>query len=244
MTARAYIGTVGWSLPRREQPRFPAGASHLARYAAVLSAVEVDSTFHRSHRASTYARWARSVPESFRFSMTVPKTITHEPRTGGTGERLDAFLREIAPLGPRVGCLLARLPPSLELTLRTARSFLAALREGFEGAIAVEPRHATWFGPEADRMLESQRIARVAADATKAANGGEPGGWKGLAYFRLRGSPRVEGPSHGEESLERLAERLRELQRAGIPCWCIFDNTPRAAGTANALALMQRLRAK
>ncbi|HET9580744.1 MAG TPA: DUF72 domain-containing protein [Usitatibacter sp.] len=238
----AFIGTAGWSLPRKEQSRFPEGPSHLARYARVFRAVEINSTFHRSHRAATYARWARSVPEPFRFSVKLPRTITHEQRLAGTRKLLEAFLAEIAPLGPRVGCLLVQLPPSLELTLRTARSFLAALREGFDGAIAVEPRHATWFTPEAGRMLESQRIARVAADPPRAANGGEPGGWAGIAYYRLHGSPHVYRSAYDDAFLGRLAERLRERQRGGSACWCIFDNTTLGAGTANALALMERLR--
>ncbi|HET9651742.1 MAG TPA: DUF72 domain-containing protein, partial [Usitatibacter sp.] len=133
------IGTAGWSLPRKEQSRFPEGPSHLARYARVLRAVEIDSTFRRSHRAATYARWARSVPESFRFSLKLPEAITHGQRLAGTRGLVDAFLAEIAPLGPRIGCLLVQLPPSLELTLGTARSFLGGLRESFEGAVAVEP---------------------------------------------------------------------------------------------------------
>jgi uncharacterized protein YecE (DUF72 family) len=124
--------------------------------------------------------------------------------------------------------------------LRTARSFLAALRESFDGAIAAEPRHASWFSAEADRMLESQRIARVAADPARTPDGGEPGGWRGMVYYRLHGSPRVYYSSYDDE---RLAERLRRQQRAGIASWCIFDNTTLGAGTANALSLVQRLNA-
>lgn len=241
MRAPVYVGTAGWSLPRREQSRFPEGLSHLERYGRVFPAAEIDSTFHRSHRASTYARWARCVPESFRFSVKLPEAITHEQRLAGTRKLVEEFVREIAPLGERVGCLLVQLPPSLELTLRIARSFLAALRESFEGGIAVEPRHASWFSAEAGRMLESQRIARVAADPPRATNGGEPGGWTGLAYYRLHGSPRVYYSAYDEAYVERLALRLREWQRSGIPSWCIFDNTTLGAATANALALLECL---
>jgi uncharacterized protein YecE (DUF72 family) len=50
------VGCAGWSLPRDDQPRFPPGASHLERYAAVFPAVEINSSFHRPHRPSTWAR--------------------------------------------------------------------------------------------------------------------------------------------------------------------------------------------
>lgn len=238
----ALVGTAGWSLPRDQQHRFPPGASHLARYAAVFGAVEIDSTFHRPHRASTFARWAASVPGPFRFSVKMPRTITHEVRLAGAMPLVDRFVEDLAPLGDRVACLLVQLPPSLELDRRTALAFFTALRRRFERGIAVEPRHASWFSPEADAMLAAHRVARVAADPPRAPHGGDPGGWPGLAYFRLHGSPRVYYSSYDDAFIERLAARVRALERRGTPCWCIFDNTTLGAGTANALALREMIR--
>jgi uncharacterized protein YecE (DUF72 family) len=235
------VGTAGWSLPGEAQGRFPAGASHLQRYAAVFPAVEINSTFHRSHREATYARWAQGVPRSFRFSVKLPRAITHEQGLRGARGLLDAFLAEAAPLGSRLGCLLAQLPPSLELDPRVARAFFARLRERFDGAIAVEPRHASWFTANVDRMLAGLRIARVVADPLRSPLGAEPGGWTGVAYFRLHGSPRVYYSSYGDDYLERLAARLRTLSREGVACWCIFDNTTLGAGTVNALSLRELL---
>jgi uncharacterized protein YecE (DUF72 family) len=236
-----WLGTAGWSLPRAEQHRFPEGSSHLARYAALLPAVEINSTFHRPHRASTYERWVTSVPAGFRFSVKLPRTITHDHRLVGTAALVDAFLGELAPLRERVGCLLVQLPPSLELDRAHARAFFTMLRKRWEEGIAVEPRHASWFTAAGDALLAGLELARVAADPPRAENGLEPGGWKGLAYFRLHGSPRVYYSSYEEPFLEGIAGRLIALRRARIPAWCIFDNTTLGAGTANALWLMQRL---
>jgi uncharacterized protein YecE (DUF72 family) len=112
--APAYIGTAGWSLPPAHQARFPGEGSHLERYARVFPAAEINSTFHRPHRASTFERWAASVPRGFRFSVKLPRAITHERKLAGTRELVDAFLDQLAPLRPRIGCLLVQLPPSLE----------------------------------------------------------------------------------------------------------------------------------
>ncbi len=237
-----YVGTAGWSLPRAEQPNFPAGGSHLERYARLLCATEINSTFHRPHRPATFARWAASVGSSFRFSVKLPRTITHDARLAGGVRPLDEFLAGLAPLRAKVGCLLVQLPPSLELAPRTANAFFAALRARFEAGIAVEPRHASWFTAAAARMLVRHRVARVAADPPRAPSGDEPGGWNGLAYWRLHGSPRIYYSSYGEPYLERLAARVTAVRREGVPCWCIFDNTTLGAGTGNALALLARLR--
>ena len=238
------IGTAGWSLPLREQPRFPGEGSHLERYARVFRAVEINSTFHRPHRAATFARWAASVPPGFRFSVKLPRTITHDAGLAGTRTLVREFLVQLEPLGRRVGCLLVQLPPKLDLRPRVASAFFDHLRAGFDRGIAFEPRHASWFTAAGDCVLQDFRIARVAADPSRAGNGFEPGGWEGLAYFRLHGSPRVYYSSYDDAFLNALAARLDELRRRGTPTWCIFDNTTLGAGTANALGLAERLAAR
>jgi hypothetical protein len=52
-----YVGCAGWNLPPHEKHRFPEAGSHLARYAACFSAVEINSSFIQAHRPETYARW-------------------------------------------------------------------------------------------------------------------------------------------------------------------------------------------
>jgi uncharacterized protein YecE (DUF72 family) len=239
--SRVHIGTAGWSIPREAQASFPTGESHLARYAQVLPAVEINSTFHRPHRASTFERWAASVPRAFRFSVKLPRAITHDLRLARSSAPLKAFLADVAPLGQRLGCLLIQLPPSLAFDARVARGFFTSLRKGFDRGLALEPRHASWFDDRAGKLLEEFKVARVAADPPRVEGGGEPGGWRGLAYFRLHGSPRVYYSSYDDRFLDALADKLAALQRRRIPTWCIFDNTTLGAATGNALALLRRL---
>ena len=142
---RTLVGTAGWSLPKAEQPAFPPEGSHLTRYAARFPVAEINSSFHRPHRASTWARWAAETPEHFRFSAKIPKTITHERRLVDAEAPLDAFLAEAAGLGEKLACLLVQLPPSLAFDDGIARAFFAALRTRTAAAVACEPRHPTWF---------------------------------------------------------------------------------------------------
>ena len=158
------IGRAAWALPKAHLDRFPREGSHLERYAARFSAVEINSSFYRSHRPATYARWAASVPPEFRFSVKVPRTITHERRLVGAEELLDAFLSEASELGAKLGCLLLQLPPSLSWEPPTSDAFLATFRARFGGAIVVEPRHPTWFADDVTARLCAHRIGRVAAD--------------------------------------------------------------------------------
>jgi uncharacterized protein YecE (DUF72 family) len=236
-----YVGTAGWTLPREQQPRFPAEGTHLQRYAAVLPAAEINTTFYRSHRASTWARWAESVPADFRFSAKLPRAITHTARLVEAEAALDAFLDEVQALGPLLGCVLVQLPPSLAFDAEVAGAFFHALRQRHAGPVACEPRHATWFTPEADTLLHAETVARVAADPVRAPGADEPGGWPGLAYFRLHGSPRMYYSAYEPDYLAALAAKVTAAGVRGAPVWCIFDNTTLGAATANALDLLRRL---
>ena len=95
------IGTAGWTLPRVVQDEFPGADTHLARYARVLPCAEINSSFHRPHRPTTYERWAASVGQDFRFAVKVPKAITHTARLVHVEALLAAFLAETVALGTR-----------------------------------------------------------------------------------------------------------------------------------------------
>jgi uncharacterized protein YecE (DUF72 family) len=240
MRSSIRIGCAGWSLPKEHGDRFPAEGTHLARYAGRFAAVEINSSFYKPHRATTYARWAASVPGDFRFSVKVPKVATHDRRLVEVDEVLDRFLSEATQLGDRLGPLLVQLPPSLSFSAEIAESFFASLRERFEGELAFEPRHASWFEPAANRLVARYRVARVAADPAVVPAAGAPGGWDGLVYYRLHGSPKVYYSAYAEEYLEALADALSRAARSAA-VWCIFDNTAAGAATVNAIDLMSRV---
>jgi uncharacterized protein YecE (DUF72 family) len=236
------IGCAGWSIPRAVDDRFPVEGSHLERYSRVFNAVEINSSFYRPHKPLTYERWKNSVPDSFRFAVKVPKLITHSLRLRNSSEALAAFLGECTNLGTKLDVLLVQLPPALPFHSLTAESFFETLRTQFEGDVALEPRHATWFTPEVAALLSSRRIARVAADPALTPEASSPGGWAELVYYRLHGSPRTYYSGYSSEYLGKLAHKLTRAGARGSRTWCIFDNTAEGAATGNALDVMEMLR--
>lgn len=235
------IGTAGWGLPRASQHRFAAAdptGPHLVRYAQHLPAVEINSSFYRPHQRTTYERWAAATPPAFRFCAKLPRSITHTARLKDTEPLLQDFLDQVAGLGTRLGCLLVQLPPSLSLDTGMADAFFGSLRRLHAGGgIAVEPRHASWFTPEGDALLAHWRAARVLADPVLHAPGQAPGGWSGLVYCRLHGSPRVYYSAYDDALIKALALRLQTAAGEAGSVWCIFDNTASGAATDNALDL-------
>lgn len=232
-----FIGTAGWSIPALHAKAFAASGSHLERYGAQLSCAEINSSFHRPHQRKTYERWAASVPKDFRFAVKLPRTITHERRLKGCKSLIARFAEESGGLGAKLRVVLVQLPPSLPYDTRSVAAFFTLLRRQTKALIACEPRHATWFTPQADAALKKLRVARVAADPPRAASDGAPGGWQGLHYWRLHGSPRLYYSDYDTKRLKALAATLKPND------WCIFDNTMSGAALGNALSV-QKLTAK
>ncbi len=241
MKQSLYIGCAGWAVPKPYAQHFEATGSHLERYARVFSAVEINTSFYRPHQTKTYARWAESTPADFRFAVKVPKEITHSSRLISTEAALDRFLEECTGLGEKLGPLLVQLPPSLKYDSDTVAEFFTILRDRFFGAVVCEPRHLTWFTPQADEMLSRYRIARVAADPALTPSAAAPGGWNGLAYYRLHGSPKIYYSDYSVAYLQALAQSLTDAAARAVPVWCTFDNTAEFAATGNALDILERL---
>lgn len=214
----------------------------LARYATRFDVVEINSSFYRPHRRSTYARWARSVPAHFRFSVKLPREITHQQRLQGAGAALDRFVDETSGLGRKLGGVLVQLPPSLAFDPRVAATFFAMLRRRLSVAIACEPRHASWFMASADRIWLRHRIARVAADpapfdAAHAAGGTGP--WR---YWRWHGAPRMYYDAYSDAALQALAAEVVDATPASATPWIIFDNTAHGHAIPDAVRLQDVLR--
>ena len=239
-----YIGTAACSLPRALAHEFPGDGEHLERYARRFSCVEINSSFYRPHRVETYARWAAMTPPHFRFAVKLPRAITHDARLRGAREPLQAFLAQAAGLGAKLSVLLVQLPPSFAYEAPVVKTFFTLLRESWDGPVACEPRHASWFEGAADRALAALRISRVAADPARNADAARPGGWLGpdgdgagtLLYYRWHGSPRIYWSRYDDAWLAQQATHLADWPESALR-WVIFDNTAAGEATANALAL-------
>jgi uncharacterized protein YecE (DUF72 family) len=242
------VGTAGWGIPRISGAAFPGNGFHLERYSRVLTCAEINSSFYRSHARSVYARWASLTPRSFRFSVKLPRTITHEGELRRARLPLEQFLGEVAGLGSRLGALLVQLPPSFAFNARVAATFFRLLRDRHQGAIVCEPRHGTWFERAAVTLLVAHRVGLVATDPSSIADATRPGGWMGrrgdgagaVVYYRLHGSPRKYWSRYPAERIEQWAAALRALPDSAA-AWCIFDNTASGAAIENALELKARL---
>ncbi len=181
---RIRAGTSGWSYAawkgRFYPPELPA-TRMLPAYAARLDAVEVNATFYRMPRLATLADWREQVPEGFRFALKAPQRVAYQ-RPAVARSALEAFLAAAAQLGPKLGPLLFKLPPTLGRDLPRLRDLLALLPR--DARAVFDLRHPSWFH---DDVLTALAEAGAALCLTDSDEGQTPVvATAGFGYLRLR----------------------------------------------------------
>lgn len=224
------VATAAWSIPKKVADRFSQNGNSLSRYASVFDGVEINSTFYRRHKTSTFARWADSVPTEFKFAVKIPKEITHTQAMKDVAGPFDVFLKDIAPLGEKRGPLLCQLPPSLKFDVDSLEAAFKAMRHASSAPIVIEVRHKSWASDEARDLLKQYAIERVLADPAPvwaAEDFTEP-----PTYVRLHGKPKIYYSSYTDEELYSFSTLLPPKG------WCVFDNTASGSAIENALKML------
>jgi uncharacterized protein YecE (DUF72 family) len=232
------IGTAGWALPKTLRVAQSAHKSVLEQYAELFDAVEINSSFYRPHRRATYERWRASVPQSFRFSVKVPKMITHELGLSQCQSEMISFMDGVSGLEDKLAVLLVQLPASRTFDESIADAFFNALRHETAAHIVCEARSPSWFANAATAIFEKYCIHRVVADPVPSGCEFVAPAHSRFAYFRLHGSPRMYYSSYSVGSLQGVAAAAR----AAAATWFIFDNTAAGAAWSDA-TMLQRLTA-
>ena len=150
----AVVGTAGWGISSAADA-FGAGESALARYATRFAGVEINSSFHRPHRPTTWTRWAESVPADFRFAVKLPKTITHERKLADCADLAQRFLDEASGLGPKLALLLVQLPPKLAFDAASPRISSPTSRGARARRSPASRATRAGSSPGADALLEA-----------------------------------------------------------------------------------------
>lgn len=256
------IGTAGWSYPDWEgkvYPRpHPRGFHPLAYLARYVDAVELNASFYRIPRPEHAERWVDLVADrpDFRFVAKLHQTFTHDPWTTLPAAQARAFTAALAPLraAGRLGALLAQYPVSFRATEANWRRVAETAAAFRDVPLVVEVRHRSFFEAEALARLADLGVAVAWIDLPPArdhppAGHDTPGpigyarlhGRNAGAWFR-KGAGRDQRYDwlYGEDDLDRIAERVRELAAGGRQTYLITNNHYGGKAVANALELKGR----
>lgn len=238
------LGTCGWSYQEWVGLFYPNNrVAKLPFYAKVFDTVEVDSSFYKMPTRSMVKGWEKATGQSFRFSLKLPKTITHGKGLIGVEDELEAFLGVIKPLqdADKLGCVLIQLGPNFTFD-RVARleSFLAALPEDIR--FAVEFRHDSWNRDDTWDLLKRYNVANTITDSPIEflAN---PVITADHAYVRWhgRGKKIWYNYNYSEEELLAWAQKMKAIMSKAPLTYAYFNNHYNAKAPANTLQLLQMI---
>ena len=241
--ARFWIGTSGWHYFHWKGSFYPEELSPqgwLGFYAGRFPTVELNASFYRQPRASTWELWRKTAPPGFRFAVKVNRFITHVKRLEDCADPLARFLEGARRLGDRLGPVLFQMPPSFHRTEENVQrldSFVPLLPK--ELMHAFEFRHRSWFSEETMEQLRRHSVAFCSFDMV---------GFRcplvataSYAYVRFHGSEARYASNYTDEMLEEWAARLRELASGLEDVFVYFNNDAWGFAVANASKLTELL---
>lgn len=208
-------------------------------YAATFRTVELNASFYRWPRDTSFASWRKRLPEGFAFSVKAPRGLTH-------GKKLydpDVWIERIAhcwhELGDKRAVLLVQLPPDLGRDDARLDYFLTRLPSWIR--VSVEFRHPSWDHSEVYELLERQGAAYCIMSGANL-----PCILRATAqfvYVRMHGPDHhhLYGGSYSDEDLTWWADRIREWQHSGRDVYVYFNNDGGGNAVRNASTLRRIL---
>jgi len=215
------VGASGFSFASWRPGFYPAGtkpADFLAFYAKHLQTVEINNSFYKLPTEATFAKWAQTVPDGFRFSVKAQRAVSVFGRVDFVPD-LNARVRA---LGDRLGPIVVRFADGKERDDDFVGALLDALDDDLE--VALDFRDPSWDGIEP--LLEPRGAVRVnQLDA--------PGA--GFRYLRMR------DPPYDDAQLADTARTVERLLADGLDVYCYFRHEDEPTAPAYAARLIELL---
>lgn len=267
-------------------PNAKSAEARLRFYADHFDTVEVDSTYYALPNERNAVLWAERTPDDFLFNIKafalltqhqaetralpsavrtlLPKQTLQERRFGHPPadvlelcfEMFRGALRPLRDAG-KLGCILFQFPPWFTAR-QSNEAYIDYCRAHMPGdQLAIEFRHASWFGEQLGHTLEflaQRRLTLVCFDAPDAPSIPKPPftATADIAYVRFHGHNRQAWFQrtttaaerfkylYSQDELRHSADKLRQL-RGTKTAHVIFNNCYGDYGVRNAGTMKQLL---
>ena len=207
----------------------------LERYVQEFDTVELNGSFYRWPRDSTFAGWRDRLPPGFRFTVKAPRGLTHARQLRSPGVWIERIEAAWKTLDGRAGALLVQLPPNLRRDDDLLDAFLSALPRGV--SVTVEFRHESWLDDGVFALLERHDAAYCVMSGANL-----PCVLRRTAsfvYVRLHGPDHehLYAGSYSDADLHWWADRIGEWSAGGADVYAYFNNDGYGHAVRNAWTL-------
>ena len=220
------VGIGGWVFPPWRRNFYPEGLaqkSELDYASRRLSAIEINATYHRLQKPSSFAKWRDATPPGFVFSVKGSQYVTNRRVLGEAGEAIGRFMASgLAELGPKLGPIVWQFATTKVFDPVDFEAFLKLLPGTLHGQPvrhAVEVRHPSFTTPEFLALVRRHRVATVFADSDKYPSFVDSSG--DFFYTRLMMTESRHKTGYAPERIRFWAEAARRWARGedgdGLP---------------------------
>jgi uncharacterized protein YecE (DUF72 family) len=236
------IGTSGWSYDHWSGVLYPERtpvSKRLAVYAGEFDTVELNASFYRWPKDSTFAGWRQRLPDGFRMSVKAHRGLTHFRRLTSAEPWVERFERCWRELGDRREMLLVQLHPEQRRDDARLGQFLSLMPDWIP--VAVELRHPSWDDDAVYRLLERHSAAYVVMSG--AGLHCVPRATANTVYVRMHGPDRenLYAGSYSDDDLRWWADRITEWDAQGRDVLVYFNNDGHGYAVENARSLRTML---
>lgn len=155
-----YLGCPVWANPQWKNLIFNSKldpSDFLANYSRYFNSVEGNTSFYADPSPQTVLRWNEQSSEGFRFTLKVPKRLSHQFKQFQMDE-LQLWLELITPLADKLALIHLQLPAFFSPEhLSWLKQMLNSLCASF--SVAVEVRHPIFFD-KAEQEIALNRLLR------------------------------------------------------------------------------------
>lgn len=214
------VGVGGWTFEPWRNTFYPKGLpqkDELSFASRALTAIEINGTFYRSQKPSTFAAWRDAVPDDFVFSVKAPRFATNRKVLAEAGESITRFTEGgLSELGDKLGPILWQFSPTKRFEKDDFAAFLALLpvkAAGLPLRHALEVRHDSFRDPAVVALARERGVAIVQAVDSPYPEIADL--CADFAYVRLMGTKEGEKLGYEGTALEAWAKRLETLAVGG-----------------------------
>ena len=235
------IGCSGFNYPHWRGVFYPERLPQrqwLAHYASVFSSVELNVTFYRLPKPSTFAKWRLATPAGFVFSLKGSRFITHVKRLRNPEEPLERFFSAALELQEKLGAVLWQLPPRFRADSQRLERFLKLL-DGYPVINTLEFREKSWLGAETVSLCREHNVPLCMADWPQFLV--ETPLTADFIYIRRHGRQGDYATEYGQWELAGDAERIRGYLEGGRDVFIYFNNDALGHAPKNASELKEML---
>jgi len=246
---KVYIGTSGWVYSHWDGVFYPQdlpSKNKLKYFSKHFKTAEINYSFYRLPRPTTYQKWYLETPEDFLFAVKASRFITHIKRLKGVKAAWKNFLNNALNLKEKLGPILFQFPPFFKATSENIQRlegflrFITPLLKRGSCKFAFEFRDKSWCDKKIYNLLQKYNAAWVIVDSPAYPRADEI--TTDFVYVRMHGSKVLFTSNYTKKELQDLAKKIKNWQTQDLNVYVYFNNDALGYAVENAKILKQLIR--